>query len=114
MSNDSQQIVSKAWNFAHVLRDDGLSYMAYTEQITFLLFLKIADEMTKPPSSRPTIVPAKYAWESLLSLHGAEPEARYRPILETLGNKPGMLGEIFRKARMEIQNPVTLRGLIAD
>ena len=40
MSTDSQQIVSKAWNFAHVLRDDGLSYMAYTEQITFLLFLK--------------------------------------------------------------------------
>ena len=51
MSNDSQQIVSKAWNFAHVLRDDGLSYMAYTEQITFLLFLKMADEMTKPPYS---------------------------------------------------------------
>jgi type I restriction-modification system DNA methylase subunit len=52
MSNDTQQIVSKAWNFAHVLRDDGLSYMAYTEQITFLLFLKMADEMTKPASVR--------------------------------------------------------------
>lgn len=37
MTNDTQQIVNKAWNFAHVLRDDGLSYMAYTEQITFLL-----------------------------------------------------------------------------
>lgn len=49
MSKASQQIVHKAWNFAHVLRDDGLSYMAYTEQITFLLFLKMADEQTKPP-----------------------------------------------------------------
>jgi len=48
MSTDTQQIVSKAWNFAHVLRDDGLSYMAYTEQITFLLFLKMADEQTRP------------------------------------------------------------------
>ena len=47
--NHSQQIVNKAWNFAHVLRDDGLSYMAYTEQITFLLFLKMADERSKPP-----------------------------------------------------------------
>ena len=47
MTNDTQQIVNKAWNFAHVLRDDGLSYMAYTEQITFLLFLKMADEQTK-------------------------------------------------------------------
>ena len=57
MSNASQQIVNKAWNFAHVLRDDGLSYMAYTEQITFLLFLKMADEQTKPPYNRKPIVP---------------------------------------------------------
>ena len=67
MSSDSQQIVNKAWNFAHVLRDDGLSYMAYTEQITFLLFLKMADEQTKPPYNRPAIVPAKYGWESCSS-----------------------------------------------
>ena len=46
MTNDSQQIVNRAWNFAHVLRDDSLSYMAYTEQITFLLFLKMANEQT--------------------------------------------------------------------
>jgi len=47
---DSQQIVNKAWNFAHVLRDDGLSYMAYAEQITFLVFLKIAlDQFTAIP-----------------------------------------------------------------
>jgi len=57
MSNASQQIVNKAWNFAHVLRDDGLSYMAYTEQITFLLFLKMADEQTKPPYNCLPIVP---------------------------------------------------------
>jgi hypothetical protein len=44
MSNASQQIVNKTWNFAHVLRDDGLSFMAYTEQITFLLSLKLAEE----------------------------------------------------------------------
>jgi len=53
MSNDSQQIVSKAWNFAHVLRDDSLSYMAYTEHLAFLLLLKMADKMTKLPFRRP-------------------------------------------------------------
>ena len=74
MSNDSQQIVSKAWNFAHVLRDDGLSYMAYTEQITFLLFLKMADELTKPPFNRQPIVPAKFGWQNLLKLEGDELE----------------------------------------
>jgi len=62
MSNDSQQIVNKAWNFAHVLRDDGLSYMAYTEQITFLLFLKMADEQTQPPYNKPPIVPVEFGW----------------------------------------------------
>ncbi|MFM9963468.1 MAG: N-6 DNA methylase [Planctomycetaceae bacterium] len=114
MSNDSQQIVSKAWNFAHVLRDDGLSYMAYTEQITFLLFLKMADEMTKPPYSRPPIVPPKHGWQTLLKYEGDELEVHYRHTLEELGKQPGMLGEIFKKARPDIQNPATLRRLIVD
>jgi type I restriction enzyme M protein len=113
-NNDTQQIVNKAWNYAHVLRDDGLSYMAYTEQITFLLFLKMADEMTRPPYNRPPIVPPKLGWPSLLKLDGAELETHYRIILEQLGKKPGMLGEIFKKARMEIQNPATLKRLIVD
>ncbi len=74
MNNTTQQIVNKAWNFAHVLRDDRLSYMAYTEQITFLLFLRMADEQTKPPYNRPAIVPAKYGWASLLKRDGDELE----------------------------------------
>jgi type I restriction enzyme M protein len=114
MSTVSQQIVSKAWNFAHVLRDDGLSYMAYTEQITFLLFLKMADEMSKPPYNRPAIVPAKFSWPKLLKLEGDELEAHYRHCLEELGKQPGMLGEVFKKARVDIQNPATLKRLIVD
>ena len=54
---DTKKIVDKAWNFAHVLRDDGLSYMAYTEQITFLLFLKMADEQSKPPYTKRSVCP---------------------------------------------------------
>ena len=114
MSTATQNIVNKAWNFAHVLRDDGLSYMAYTEQITFLLFLKMADELTKPPYNRKPIVPPSLGWPSLLKLDGDELEAHYRHILEELGKKPGMLGEIFKKARPEIQNPATLKRLIVD
>ena len=48
MTSDTSQIGNRAWSFAHVLRDDGLSYLAYIEQITFLLFLKMADEVTRP------------------------------------------------------------------
>lgn len=114
MSTASQQIVGKAWNFAHFLRDDGLSYMAYVEQITFLLFLKMADEQTKPPYNRKPIVPAGYDWESLLGKEGDALETHYRKVLAHLGAQPGMLGEVFKKARPEIQNPVTLRRLIVD
>ena len=114
MSNATQQIVNKAWNFAHVLRDDGLSYMAYTEQITFLLFLKMADEQTRPPYNRPPIVPPGLGWPSLLAKDGDDLEVHYRHVLEELGKKPGMLGEIFKKARPDIQNPATLKRLIVD
>ena len=110
----SQQIVNKAWNYAHVLRDDGLSYMAYTEQITFLLFLKMADEQTRSPYNRRPIVPSGLDWQSLLKLDGDELEVHYRHILEELGRQPGSLGEIFKKARPEIQNPATLKKLIVD
>jgi type I restriction enzyme M protein len=114
MSSDTQQVVSKAWNFAHVLRDDGLSYMAYVEQITFLLFLKMADEQTKPPYNRKSIVPAGYDWASLLTKEGEALEAQYRHILEYLSTQPGMLGEVFKQAKPEIQKPQTLRRLIVD
>ncbi len=114
MSNHTQQIVNKAWNFAHVLRDDGLSYMGYTEQITFLLFLKMAHELTQPPFEKEPIVPEGLDWQSLLERDGDELEVHYRHILEELGKQPGMLGEIFKKARPDIQNPATLKRLIVD
>jgi hypothetical protein len=65
--NDSQPIVITAWNFAHILRDDGLSYMAYTEQIEFLLFLKTADEHAKPPYNKLPIVPPNFGWTGYAS-----------------------------------------------
>ena len=111
---DTKKIVDKAWNFAHVLRDDGLSYMAYTEQITFLLFLKMADEQTRPPYNRKPIVPTELGWASLLKRDGEELERHYRKILDELGRKSGMLGAIFKKARQDIQNPATLRRLIVE
>ncbi len=114
MSSTSQQIVNKAWNYAHVLRDDGLSYMAYTEQITFLLFLKMADEQSRPPYSRRSIVPAEFNWQSLKGRDGDDLLNHYRHVLEELGKKPGMLGEVFKRAKPEIQNPAILRRLIVD
>jgi len=50
---DSNGLVQKLWNYCNVLRDDGLSYGDYIEQLTYLLFLKMADEQTKAPFKSP-------------------------------------------------------------
>jgi type I restriction enzyme M protein len=114
MNNHSQQIVQKLWNYCNVLRDDGMSYGDYVEQLTYLLFLKMADERSKPPFSKPSSIPKKYDWKSLLSKDGDELEVHYRHCLEQLGKLKGMLGIIFRKAQNKIQNPAHLRRLIID
>ncbi|PSO83765.1 MAG: DNA methyltransferase, partial [Cyanobacteria bacterium QS_3_48_167] len=117
--NHSQQIVNKAKNYAHVLRDDGLSYLAYTEQITFLLFLKMLHELTQPPHNKANPIPPdedgnEYGWHKLLEADGDELERLYRHTLEHLARQDGMLGEAFKKAKPEIQNPATLKRLIID
>jgi type I restriction enzyme M protein len=113
MSN-AQQLVAKLWNYCNVLRDDGLSYGDYVEQLTFLLFLKMADEGTKAPHNRPSSVPEGFGWPDLLARSGDELEVQYRHTLEELGKRGGMLGLIFRKAQNKIQNPARLEKLIRD
>jgi type I restriction enzyme M protein len=53
---DGRQVIQRLWNYCNVLRDDGVSYGDYVEQLTYLLFLKMADEQTKPPFNRPSII----------------------------------------------------------
>jgi len=107
-------LVSKLWNYCSILRDDGLSYGDYVEQLTFLLFLKMADEQAKPPFNKPSAIPAGHDWPSLLARDGDELETHYRHVLEQLGKRPGLLGVIFRKAQNKIQDPAKLRRLIVD
>jgi len=114
MPNGSSAIVQKLWNYCNVLRDDGMSYGDYVEQLTYLLFLKMADERSKPPYNQPSQIPAKYNWQSLLKEEGDELFDHYRHILEELGKKGGLLGLIFGKAQNKFQDPAKLRRLIAD
>ena len=107
-------IVSKLWNFCNVLRDDGMSYGDYVEQLTYLLFLKMADERTKPPYHQPSTVPADYAWPTLVKKDGDELFDHYRHTLENLGNEKGLLGLIFNKSQNKFQDPAKLRRLIVD
>ncbi len=110
MSTDT--IISKVWSFCTTLRDDGVSYGDYLEQLTYLIFLKMADEYAKPPYSRDVGVPASLNWETLKSLKGAELETHYVQTLRELGTSKGMLGQIFTKAQNKIQDPAKLARLI--
>jgi type I restriction enzyme M protein len=107
-------LVQKLWNYCNILRDDGLSYGDYVEQLTFLLFLKMADEQSRPPFNKPSPIPKGKDWPALLAKDGDELEIHYRHTLEELGKRSGMLGVIFRKAQNKIQDPAKLRRLIVD
>lgn len=106
-------IVQKVWNFCTTLRDDGVSYGDYLEQLTYLIFLKMADEYARPPYSRDIGVPRGYRWADLRTLKGAELEVHYVETLRILGARPGTLGQIFTKSQNKIQDPAKLARLIA-
>src|SRR5260221_7927380 len=100
MSHQSERIVKKLWSYCHVLRDDGLSYQDYLEQLTFLLFLKMADERAALRGVEQAI-PKGFRWADLNNplMDGTRLEAQYFQTLKTLGESKGMLGLIFRKAQ---------------
>lgn len=98
-------IVNKLWGFCHTLRHDGIDYGDYIEQITYLLFLKMADE-------RGVELPRNCDWESLETRSGTELIDHYIDLLRTLGTQKGLLGDIFAGAQSRFTNPVNLKKLI--
>jgi len=115
MSDAATRIVQKLWSYCHVLRDDGLSYQDYLEQLTFLLFLKMADERERLTGQEQSI-PEGYRWADLAApqMEGVELEQHYRATLLKLGQEGGMLGLIFEKAQNKIQDPAKLRQLVVE
>ncbi len=111
-TNNTSTIISKVWNFANVLRDDGVGYGDYLEQITYLLFLKLADEFSKPPYNRTLPIPKEYSWDSLTAKSGTELEDHYSHLLRELAKTKGILGQIFTKSQNKIQDPAKLSKLI--
>ncbi|MCY1655592.1 class I SAM-dependent DNA methyltransferase [Streptomyces sp. SL294] len=112
--SDTRRLVDKLWTYAGVLRDAGVGVLEYTEQLTYLLFLKMAHERAHRPLRPEQIVPEEYSWQRLLDTEGAALETQYTLILQGLGRQPGMLGTIFRKAQNRVQDPAILKRLIHD
>ena len=113
MSADPKALVQRLWDFCDILRDDGLSYGEYLEQLTYLLFLKMADEQFEQLEGQ-RVVPAGSDWPSLLRRSGVELEQHYGSILEEFGTGEDMLGVVFRKARNRVQDPAKLERLIKE
>jgi len=104
-------VVQRVWNYCNVLRDDGMSYGDYLEQLTYLLFLKMADEQVRV-LGKGSAIPDEYGWRSLLARDGDDLESHYRHILTQLGQGSGLIPVIFRKAQNKVQDPAKLRRLI--
>jgi len=115
MSDAAGRIVQKLWSYCNVLRDDGLSYQDYLEQLTFLLFLKMADERARL-TGEPQPIPEGHRWADLAApqMEGVELEQHYRETLRVLGQEGGMLGLVFEKAQNKIQDPAKLRQLVVE
>lgn len=113
MTPESSSIVQRVWNYCHVLRDDGVSYGDYVEQLTYLLFLKMAEEQKRLHPNRPSLIPDGLDWPGLKAKSGTELEQQYLKTLQELGKESGTLGVIFRKAQNRIQDPSKLERLVA-
>ncbi len=108
VNGEAASFVRKLWQYCNVLRDDGLSYPDYVEQLTYLLFLKMSDEQEVGP------VPLEYSWRSLVGHSAIAMHEHYSLVLEVMGKQGGMLGLIFRNAKNKIKDPAKLRLLIVD
>ena len=118
MSDHAQlrRLVDKLWSYCDVLRDAGVSSIDYVEQLSFLLFLKMADERAHNPLRPEQVLPPHLdiSWNRLARLDGDALENEYRRILTELGKEPTNLGVVFRKAQNRVQEPALLRKLIVD
>ena len=112
MTEQSNAIVSKVWGMCNPLRDDGVSYGDYLEQLTYLIFLKMSDEYSKPPYKRDTGIPNGYRWSDMNTLKGAELELQYKSTLEKLSEQGGILGKIFKQANNKISSAAILYRIV--
>src|SRR5262249_30182058 len=106
-----QTLVSKVWNYAHVLRDEGVGYGDYVGQISFLLFLKMDEERTAY-LNEPSLIPEEFRWTTLRGKSGEALDAHYKAALAALSKRTDFVGTLFLKAESKINDPAKLQRLV--
>lgn len=109
---ETTQLVDKIWKFCDTLRDDGVTYGDYLEQITYLLFLKMADEYSSAKESKNYNIPKGCEWSILKKYDVSVISYEYQNILDTLANTGGMIKKIFTNAQNKISDAKKLKKLI--
>lgn len=112
MADNISTVAKKVKALANPLRDEGIGSGAYLEQITYLLFLKMCDEYSKPPYNRQMNIPEDCTWDKLKTLSGDALDDKYKTILDTLGKKGGILQQIYADADNKIKKPALLKRVI--
>ncbi len=105
----TQDIVQKLWNLCDVLRDDGITYHQYVTELTYILFLKMAQETGAEKE-----IPAEFRWETLINKSGIELKKHYYNLLDKLGESTGRVGQIYANASSSIEEPKNLEKLIKE
>lgn len=107
-------IADKICDYCREMQREGMHYGDYLEQLTYLLFLKTTYERSQPPYNKPSLVPAQFAWPSLVAKEGDALFSHYDQVLEHLGSEKGLMGLMFTNARNRFQDPAKLRRLIVE
>ena len=106
----TQDIVQKLWNLCNVLRDDGITYHQYVTELTYILFLKMANETGAEKD-----IPEEYRWESLTKKSGIELKKHYKNLLSKLGETSvGRVSQIYANASSSIEEPKNLEKIITE
>ncbi len=114
MSTSAPQLIQKLWNYCNILRDDGMSYTDYVEQLTFLLFLKMAEERSKPPFLNLAPLERGFDWKSLVSKKGEALLEHYEKILRRLSYRTDLYGSIYRHALSKFRDPGKFKLLVSE
>jgi type I restriction enzyme M protein len=112
MTATDSTLVARVWNYAHVLRRQGVPFGDYIEQITYLLFLKMDGEREEL-TGEPSVIPDMHRWHCLKALSGDGLETRYRHGLEALCKERGLIGQIFQGAQNKITDTAKLQRLVS-